>query len=136
MTLCLDTNVVVGLLTDRQPAIRRRFDAERRAGSRLTLPVIALFELRFGAANSDRPGENARVLERFLGDKIEILNFDSEDAAEAGEIRAHLRSQGTPIGPYDGLIAAQARRRDAMLITSNIREFQRVPGLIVMDWAA
>ncbi|HLH48629.1 MAG TPA: type II toxin-antitoxin system VapC family toxin [Roseiarcus sp.] len=134
--LCLDTNVVVSLLTGRQTAVRRRFDDERRTGRRLALPVIALFELRFGAANSDRPEANVRVLERLLADQIDILHFDSEDAAEAGEIRAHLRSLGTPIGPYDVLIAAQARRREATLITSNLREFQRVPGLIVMDWAA
>ena len=136
MMLCLDTNVVVNLLTGRQSTVRRRFDHERSAGRRLTLPVIALFELRFGAANSDRPEANARVLETLLADTIDILHFDSEDAAEAGEIRAHLRSQGTPIGPYDVLIAAQARRREATLITSNLREFKRVPGLIVMDWAA
>lgn len=136
MMLCLDTNVVVNLLTGRRSAVRRRFDDERRAGRRLTLPVIALFELRYGAANSDRPEANARVLETLLADKIDILHFDAEDAAEAGEIRAHLRSQGTPIGPYDVLIAAQARRREATLITSNLREFKRVPGLIVMDWAA
>ena len=135
MMFCLDTNVVVNLLTGRQSAVRSRFDDERQAGRRLTLPVIALFELRFGAANSDRPEPNARVLERLLADKIDILHFDSEDAAEAGEIRAHLRSKGTPIGPYDVLIAAQARRREATLITSNLREFQRVPGLIVTDWA-
>jgi tRNA(fMet)-specific endonuclease VapC len=133
--LCLDTNVVVSLLNGRRPAIRRRYEAERLAGSRLTLPAIALFELRFGAANSDRPEANARVLERFLDAKIEILNFDACDAAEAGAIRAYLRARGTPIGPYDVLIAAQARRRDAALVTSNLREFQRVPGLIVMDWA-
>jgi tRNA(fMet)-specific endonuclease VapC len=133
---CLDTNVLVGLMNGRPRALRLRFEAERRAGSRLALPVAALFELRFGAANSDRPEANARVLEPVLGDGIEILNFDADDAADAGEIRAYLRTRGTPIGPYDILIAAQARRRGAPLVTSNLREFQRVPGLIVMDWAA
>jgi tRNA(fMet)-specific endonuclease VapC len=132
---CLDTNVIVGLMNGRPPALRVRFEAERLTGSRLALPVAALFELRFGAANSDRPEANARVLERMIGEGIEVLNFDADDAADAGEIRAYLRARGTSIGPYDILIAAQARRRGAPLVTGNVREFQRVPGLMVMDWA-
>ena len=65
-----------------------------------------------------------------------VLPFDAEDAAHAGDIRAHLERKGTPIGPYDYLIAAQARRRGATLVTANRREFERVPGLMVADWAA
>ncbi|MFZ4603412.1 MAG: PIN domain-containing protein [Caulobacterales bacterium] len=65
---------------------------------------------------------------------VEVLDFDAEDAAEAGDIRAALELQGAPIGPYDILIAAQARRRSAALVTLNRREFERVPGLIVADW--
>ena len=60
--------------------------------------------------------------------------FDCEDAREAGEIRAVLEASGQPIGPYDTLIAAQARRRRATLATLNVREFERVPGLRVEDW--
>jgi tRNA(fMet)-specific endonuclease VapC len=63
------------------------------------------------------------------------LPFEAEDVAHAGDIRAHPESKGTPIGPYDYLIAAQARRRSAALVTLNVREFSRVPGLIVTDWA-
>jgi len=61
--------------------------------------------------------------------------LDAEDAREAGNIRAALFKLGTPIGPYDILIAAQARRRDAILVTSNEREFARVSGLKMEDWA-
>jgi tRNA(fMet)-specific endonuclease VapC len=134
--LCLDTNVIVGLLNGRQPALRRRYAEERLAESRLALPAIALFELRFGVANSERPEQNARVLDALLAEGVEILDFDADDAAHAGEIRAHLKRAGTPIGPYDLLIAAQARRRGAALVTNNVGEFSRVPGLIVIDWAA
>ena len=59
-----------------------------------------------------------------------------DDAREAGDIRAALERTGTPIGPYDVLIAAQARRRGAMLATANVREFARVPGLRLVDWSA
>ncbi len=62
-----------------------------------------------------------------------VLSFQAEDAAHAGAIRAELESKGTPIGHYDYLIAAQARRRGAALVTANIREFARVPGLLLMD---
>ena len=134
--LCLNSNVVIGILNGRKPILRRRFEEERIAESRLALSVVALFELRYGAANSERPEQNRRALEELLEAGIEILPFDADDADEAGAIRAHLRRAGTPIGPYDLLIAAQARRRGAGLVTSNVGEFSRVPDLIVTDWAA
>ena len=107
-----------------------------RAGTKATLPVVALFEMRYGIVKSNRREHSERLLQRFLGLGVDILPFDAEDAAHAGDIRAHLESKGTPIGPYDYLIAAQARRRGAALVTLNTREFARVPGLIVVDWAA
>jgi tRNA(fMet)-specific endonuclease VapC len=105
------------------------------AGTMLLISAIAIFELRYGIAKSDRREASGRLLDVFLAERFEILRFDSEDAEEAGSIRAHLEKQGTPIGPYDVLIAAQARRRGAALVTTNRREFERVPGLIVTDWA-
>jgi tRNA(fMet)-specific endonuclease VapC len=65
---------------------------------------------------------------------IEVLAFESEDAALAGEIRGTQEVQGTPIDPYDVLIAAQALRAEATLVTANTSEFARVPGLIHEDW--
>ena len=134
--LCLDTNVVVALLAGRKPAIRSRFDEARLIDTPMALSVIVLFELRFAAAASARREGNRRALEAFLEAGVEVLAFDRDDAAEAGAIRAHLRALGKPIGPYDILIAAQARRRGATLVTANLREFERVPGLQVTDWAA
>lgn len=63
-----------------------------------------------------------------------VLEFDEEDARQAGQIRAHLASKGTPIGPYDVLIAGQAMARGLTLVTHDTSEFQRVPGLKVEDW--
>jgi len=133
--LCLDTNVIIGLLNGRPPILRERFAQERLARNRMALSSIALFELRFGAANSARPEANARMLDALLSEGIDILDFNSEDADEAGKLRAHFKRAGTPIGPYDILIAAQARRRSATLVTANVGEFSRTPGLIVVDWA-
>jgi tRNA(fMet)-specific endonuclease VapC len=98
--------------------------------------VIVLFELRYGAAKSARPERNARRIQDFLGGPIDILPFGPEDADEAGDIRAVLERAGTPIGPYDVLIAAQARLRNALLITANAREVVRVPRQRCEDWAA
>ncbi len=66
--------------------------------------------------------------------QFEVLELDTEDAKQAAEIRAYLAIQGTPIGPYDVLIAGQARARNLTLITHNVREFTRVPKLNVEDW--
>ena len=130
----LDTNIVVDLLNARRPAARERYDEARRLGARLSLSTIALFELRHGIANSDRAERNTRVLDALLDEGFDVIPFDAADAAEAGAIRAHLRRAGTQIGPYGVLIAGAARRRGATLVTSNGREFERVPGLILTDW--
>ena len=107
-----------------------------RSGIPAALPVVVLFEMRYGFAKSDRRSHSEQLLERFLSLGIDVLPFETEDAAHAGDIRAHLERRGTPIGHYDYLIAAQARRRGATLVTANVREFERVPGLLVADWAA
>lgn len=132
---CLDTNVIVYAINGRVPAIERRLRQELAAGTRLLIPTIVLFELRYGVAKSTRREASTRILDAFLAEGFEELLFDSEDAAEAGDIRAALETSGTPIGAYDILIAAQARRRSAVLVTGNRREFERVPGLMVTDWA-
>ena len=134
--ICLDTNIAIYIMNRRVPSVRHRLAEQLRLGTEIGLPAIALFELRYGHARSDRQAEVDRLLAEFLAPGIVVLPFDAEDAAHAGDIRAHLERKGTPIGPYDYLIAAQARRRGAALVTLNTREFSRVPGLIVVDLAA
>ena len=131
---CLDTNVVIAVIGDRSVAIRRRLREEVLQRSRILLPAIVLFELRFGIAKSARRKRNEQALEAFLAGRVECPAFDGADAAEAADIRTFLERNGTPIGPYDTLIAAQARRRGAVLVTGNFREFKRVPALTVQDW--
>jgi tRNA(fMet)-specific endonuclease VapC len=133
--ICLDTNIVITFLNRRVPSVRFRLGEQVRLGTEIGLPAVALFELRYGYARSDRRTEVDRLLEEFLAPGIEILPFEAEDAAHAGDIRAELERKGTPIGHYDYLIAAQARRHDAALVTLNKREFERVPGLLVVNWA-
>ena len=76
----------------------------------------------------------AESLTRVEGLRFEVLDFDHEDARTAGELRAALAKSGTPIGPYDTLIAGQAKARELILITRNVREFERVGGLRVECW--
>lgn len=132
---CLDTNVIVSAINGRVPTIEQRIRQELTLGTTLLIPTVVLLELRYGIAKSVRRDASTRVLEAFLAEGFELLPFDDEDAAEAGDIRAALESSGTPIGAYDILIAAQARRRGVVLVTGNRREFERVPGLMVTDWA-
>jgi tRNA(fMet)-specific endonuclease VapC len=106
------------------------------ARAEIVLPAISLFEMRYGHARSARRAESDRRLELFLARGVSVAAFDAEDAAHAGEIRAYLEARGTPIGAYDILVAAQARRRGATLVTANTHAFARVPGLLVVDWAA
>lgn len=132
----LDTNVAIALLNKRQPQVRARFDAAQ-ATTALGMSVIVYHELMYGAAKSERKQSNQDKLAVFIaGGNFTILAFAEEDAREAADIRAHLKLQGEPIGAYEVLIAAQARRTGAALVTANTAEFERVPGLIVIDWAA
>jgi tRNA(fMet)-specific endonuclease VapC len=134
--ICLDTNIAIYVMNRRIPSVRHRLAEQLRLGTEIAFPAIALFELRYGYARSNRRIEAERLLEEFLAPGIAVLPFEAEDASHAGDIRAHMESKGMPIGAYDCLIAAQARRRGATLVTLNTREFSRVPGLIAMDWAA
>jgi len=133
--LCLDTNAVIAAINGREPKVRRRLEAAIAAGTAIGIPTIVLFEMRYGVARSARPRANAAILAAFLALDVTPWPFEPEDAEEAGGIRAALESGGTPIGPYDILIAAQARRRGAVLVTANTGEFRRVPGLKIEDWA-
>jgi tRNA(fMet)-specific endonuclease VapC len=133
--ISLDTNAVIAAINRRLPSVRPRLEAAIVAGEPVGISAMVLFELRYGIIKSARPQENRAILAAFLALDVTPWPFEPEDAEEAGEIRAELERRGTPIGPYDVLIAAQARRRGAVLITANTLEFARVPGLNVENWA-
>jgi tRNA(fMet)-specific endonuclease VapC len=133
--ICLDTNAVIAALKDRASPVRSRIEEAIASGETLAISSIVLFELRYGVAKSARPERNLQRIADFLAGPIEILPFEPADAEEAGEIRAALERVGMPIGPYDVLLAGQARRHDALLVTANEREFSRVPSLKFEDWS-
>jgi tRNA(fMet)-specific endonuclease VapC len=115
--------------------VRAKLEQALRDGVMVGISTIALFELWHGISKSRRRAENIKQLAAFLALRLEQWAFEAEDAADAGDIRASLERTGRTIGPYDLLIAAQARRRSATLITANSREFARVPGLKSEDWS-
>jgi tRNA(fMet)-specific endonuclease VapC len=124
----LDSTVVIALLRGDQTLIQR---IQTYAPGDLAMPSIVAHELFYGAHKSRRAQTNLALIEAL---QLPVLEFDWEDARRGGELRAHLAAGGTPIGPYDVLIAGQALARDLILVTHNGREFQRVPGLMVEDW--
>jgi tRNA(fMet)-specific endonuclease VapC len=133
--ICFDTNAVIAVLNRRSLPLRNRIAVAIERRLELAISVIVLFELQYGVAKSERPERSAQRIADFLNGMIAVLPFEPADAEEAGDIRAHLERIGTSIGPHDLLIAAQARRRNALLVTTNLRELARVPRLDVEDWA-
>lgn len=131
MAWLLDTNAIIALVTRRSDPLLRRVEVAE-PGTLATSSVVA-HELYFGAHRSQKIEFNLETLRLLFADLV-VLEFDREDARTSGEIRAALARQGTPIGPYDVLIAGQARARGMTLVTNNLSEFQRIDGLKIEDW--
>jgi tRNA(fMet)-specific endonuclease VapC len=136
MTYLVDTNACIALINGTPRQVRRRFQRVVARDATILLSSVVAYELWYGAARSQREEANTQRLQAFLAGPVEWTDFDDEDAREAGTVRAELEASGKPIGAYDVLIAAQARRRGATLVTSNIREFARIAHLKWEDWAA
>jgi tRNA(fMet)-specific endonuclease VapC len=136
MEYLLDSNVCIGIINKRLSARAQQIvDIEIAHGAKFLVSSIVLHELWYGVAKSHKKQANEHNIQRFLRVPFEPLGFDAEDARKAGEIRGDLTLRGTPIGPYDVLIAGQALARDLTLVTANTREFSRVPGLKLVDWS-
>jgi tRNA(fMet)-specific endonuclease VapC len=135
-TYLLDTNACIALINGTEVNVRRRFQRAVARESVILLSSIVAFELWYGVAKSQRQESNTQRLETFFAGPLEWTLFDEDDARAAGAVRAELEKMGKPIGAYDVLLAGQARRRSATLVTSNTREFTRVHGLKWEDWAA
>ena len=132
--ICLDTNIITAAINQRAAAVRQRLMKTLHEGTIVGIPTVVLYELWYGIKKSARAQQNTDALDGFLALDVTPWPFEPEDAEEAGDVRAALERLGTPIGPYDVLIAAQARRRGAILVTANKNEFARVPGLQTQDW--
>ncbi len=129
MRYLLDANAVIGLLNDVGSNLAQR--ARREKPADIAISAIVAHELFYGAFKSRRAERNVALVDAL---RLAVIEFDKEDARQAGKIRALLASKGTPIGPYDVLITGQAMARNMVLVTGNTDEFERIPGLRLEDW--
>lgn len=131
MTYMIDTNICIYAIKNKPEKVLKRFKEELNNG--ICISSITLAELEYGIKNSSNPAKNEQSLLKFLL-PLSILPFGSAAASEYGEIRAYLKKQGKPIGPLDMLIAGHAKSEGLILVTNNVREFERVPGLELENW--
>lgn len=132
MKFLLDTDICIYALKQHRVVLSHLLSQSR---SEVAISVITEAELRTGAAKSEAPTKTLRLIENFLR-PIDIMEFTSDDAVAYAGVRAKLERSGTPIGPLDTLIAAQAVTRKLVLVSNNEREFGRVAGLHIENWSA
>ncbi|MDH6594603.1 tRNA(fMet)-specific endonuclease VapC [Variovorax sp. TBS-050B] len=130
MKFLLDTNTLIYAFRG-AGGVRARMAATPDAD--MSLCAINVFELEFGLAKSGNPGPQRALFDE-MRERLRVLPLDDAGAAAAGRIKAHLQQAGTPIGPYDLLIAGIAIAHNLIVVSRNVREFARVPGLRVENW--
>ena len=127
----LDSNICIFLIRNKTLLLRERI--KMYSPSLLHLSVITVAELEYGAAKSKNPVKEHQAVLDFVS-PFKIIDFKPNDAENFGLIRAYLEKKGTPIGPYDMEIAAQAMTNNLIVVTNNVVEFERVPWIKVEDW--
>ena len=127
----LDTNIVIYTMKNRPQQVKRLF--QKHEGE-MCISAVTLGELVFGAEHSQQVEQNLADIEALVA-RLEVLPLDSKAAYHFGQIRAALYTIGQPLGPYDMLIAGHARASGLILVTNNINEFERVPGLLLENWS-
>ncbi|MBA5867852.1 MAG: PIN domain-containing protein [Nitrospira sp. CR1.3] len=131
MKVMLDTNICIYLIKQQPPAVIERFLAHPVGD--IGISSITVAELAFGVSKSRHATKNRLALEQFLAPLV-VTPFGQEAAFSYGRLRSQLELKGTPIGSMDMLIAAHALSLGVRLVTNNLNEFRRVPGLRVENW--
>ena len=131
MSYLVDTNILIFLCKEKSKTLEEKFRSHRPEDFLVSSVTIA--ELLYGVNKSQRKEQNLQAILKILS-PFKVIDFDSRDAWTYGEIRADLERKGTPIGGNDLMIAAQAKRRNLIIITNNTKEYHRVTGLKVQDW--
>ncbi len=130
LTHLLDTNIAIYVIKRRPIEALATFN---RHYGRMAVSAITLAELVHGAEKSSDPAHNLSVVEDFCS-RLSVLPYGDREAYHYGSIRAALEKQGQPIGVNDLHLAAQARAQGLTLVSNNLREFERVPGLMLENW--
>lgn len=126
----LDTNICIYVMKTYPPAVLEKFNA---LAEQLCISSITLGELHYGAEKSARRADNLLAIGHFVA-RLEVLPFADKAAAHYGQVRAELERAGTPCGAHDMQIGAHARSEGLILVTNNMKEFERMPGLRVENW--
>jgi tRNA(fMet)-specific endonuclease VapC len=126
----LDTNICIYVMKRYPQELREKFNA---LAEQLCISSVTLGELCYGAEKSARRTENLMAIEHFVA-RLEVLAFGDKAAAHYGQLRAELERAGTPCGPHDMQIGGHARSEGLILVTNNMREFSRMPGVRVENW--
>ncbi len=132
MTYLLDTNTCIYALNGKGPVVAQKLAALTPRS--VLIPSMVQAELLLGAAKSTRPAETKSVVTQFLSPYL-IVPFDAAAAEVYAEIRGSLERAGKPIGPNDYVVAATAIAQGGVLVTANLSEFKRVPGLRFESWS-
>lgn len=127
----LDTNICIYLIKNKPIEVREKFDIYEVG--EICISSITVSELYYGVQKSQMKEQNERALALFLA-PLNIALYDEHAAIEYGKIRATLEAKGTVIGSLDMLIAAHAKSLGVLLVTNNIKEFQRVDALSLENW--
>ena len=132
MRYMLDTNICIYLIKHKPEKVLRHFKAH--SVGEIGISSITLAELRYGVERSQQVQKNRQALEDFTL-PLEIAAFDEVAAEVYGSVRAGLEQAGTPVGSMDMLIGAHALSLGVTLVTNNLREFQKIKNLKVVDWS-
>jgi len=126
----LDTDIVIYTIKNKPAVVREAFKAHY---GQICISTITLMELVYGAEKSSNPERNLQEVEG-LAARLDVLDYNDLAAVHTGQIRAELAKVGKPVGPYDQMIAGHARSKGFILVTNNMREFKRIPGIRVENW--
>jgi len=130
LSYMLDTNICIYVMTKRSLDLLEKFNA---LAEQLCISSVTLGELHYGAEKSARREANLTALEHFVA-RLDVLAFDARAAKHYGQLRAELQRAGTPCGPHDIQIGGHARSEGLIVVTNNVREFERMPGVRTENW--
>lgn len=131
----LDTNICSFIMRERPAEVLAKLQACVDAQQRIVISAITYAEMRFGSIGKKASPKHAGVVSAFVARLDGILPWDAAAVDETTRVRIELASYGTPIGDNDSAIAGHALAAGTVLVTNNVREFKRVPGLRIEDWA-
>jgi tRNA(fMet)-specific endonuclease VapC len=131
LTYMLDTNICIYVMKNYPKDLQDKFNS---LAEQTYISSIPLGELHYGAEKSARRVDSLTAIEHFVA-RLDVLSFDAKAAAHYGQLRAELERAGTPCGPHDMQIGGHARGEGLIVVTNNVREFSRMPGVRVENWA-